>query len=71
MQKNDTQAEAIAKAGQSLVRDLLQPHRLYCYYHTVFQVQICHSYIEKMLNDLFSVFLIQFKNCRQLFPVQI
>ncbi|XP_073680845.1 protein O-glucosyltransferase 3 [Garra rufa] len=36
-QKNDTQAEAIAKAGQSLVRDLLQPHRLYCYYHTVLQ----------------------------------
>lgn len=36
-QKNDTQAEAIAKSGQSLVRDLLQPHRLYCYYYSVLQ----------------------------------
>ncbi|XP_059382901.1 protein O-glucosyltransferase 3 [Carassius carassius] len=36
-QKNDTQVEAIAKSGQSLVRDLLQPHRLYCYYYSVLQ----------------------------------
>ncbi|XP_077052615.1 protein O-glucosyltransferase 3 [Siphateles boraxobius] len=34
---NDTEAEAVAKTGQSVVRDLLQPHRLYCYYYTVFQ----------------------------------
>ncbi|XP_016151500.1 protein O-glucosyltransferase 3 [Sinocyclocheilus grahami] len=36
-QKNDTKAEAIAKSGQSLVRDVLQPHRLYCYYYSVLQ----------------------------------
>lgn len=34
---NDTEAEGVAKTGQSVVRDLLQPHRLYCYYYTVFQ----------------------------------
>lgn len=34
---SDAEAEVIAKSGQSLVRDLLQPHRLYCYYYSVFQ----------------------------------
>ncbi|KAL7854305.1 hypothetical protein AOLI_G00211490 [Acnodon oligacanthus] len=32
---NDAEAEAIAKAGQAVARDVLQPHRLYCYYYTV------------------------------------
>uniref|UniRef100_A0A8B9J850 Protein O-glucosyltransferase 3 n=1 Tax=Astyanax mexicanus TaxID=7994 RepID=A0A8B9J850_ASTMX len=35
--ENDAEAEAIAKAGQALARDILQPHRLYCYYYTVLQ----------------------------------
>ncbi|XP_056587247.1 protein O-glucosyltransferase 3 [Triplophysa dalaica] len=35
---NDAEAELIAKTSQSLVRDLLQPHRLYCYYYSVFQI---------------------------------
>ncbi|XP_051955378.1 protein O-glucosyltransferase 3 [Xyrauchen texanus] len=34
---NDAEVESIAKRGQSLMRDLLQPHRLYCYYYSVFQ----------------------------------
>ncbi|KAI4889774.1 hypothetical protein NFI96_017911 [Prochilodus magdalenae] len=34
-QENDAEAEAIAKAGQAMARDVLQPHRLYCYYYTV------------------------------------
>lgn len=35
--EHDEEARNIAKAGQSLARELLQPHRLYCYYFTVFQ----------------------------------
>lgn len=36
--ENDEQMREIAKEGQSLVRELLQPHRLYCYYYKVFQM---------------------------------
>ncbi|XP_026851682.2 protein O-glucosyltransferase 3 isoform X1 [Electrophorus electricus] len=32
---NDEEAEAVAKAGQEVAREVLQPHRLYCYYYTV------------------------------------
>ncbi|XP_069615182.1 protein O-glucosyltransferase 3 [Ranitomeya imitator] len=35
--ENDDEMKKIAKEGQSLARDLLQPHRLYCYYYKVFQ----------------------------------
>ncbi|XP_069496375.1 protein O-glucosyltransferase 3 isoform X2 [Ambystoma mexicanum] len=35
--ENDEEARSIAKEGQLLARELLQPHRLYCYYFTVFQ----------------------------------
>ncbi|KAL7843874.1 hypothetical protein SRHO_G00224130 [Serrasalmus rhombeus] len=35
--ENDAEAEAIAKAGQAVARDVLQPHRLYCYYYTVLE----------------------------------
>ncbi|KAL2093201.1 hypothetical protein ACEWY4_010513 [Coilia grayii] len=34
---NDAEAEAIAKEGQRVARELLQPHRLYCYYYLVLQ----------------------------------
>ncbi|XP_041088964.1 protein O-glucosyltransferase 3-like isoform X4 [Polyodon spathula] len=35
--ENDAKAEKIAREGQALARELLQPFRLYCYYFTVFQ----------------------------------
>ncbi|XP_075448459.1 protein O-glucosyltransferase 3 isoform X3 [Ascaphus truei] len=35
--ENDDEARTIAKEGQVLARELLQPHRLYCYYYKVFQ----------------------------------
>ncbi|XP_066501945.1 protein O-glucosyltransferase 3 [Hoplias malabaricus] len=35
--ENDAEAESIAKAGQAVAREVLQPHRLYCYYNTVLQ----------------------------------
>ncbi|XP_012782423.2 protein O-glucosyltransferase 3 [Ochotona princeps] len=35
--ENDEEAEKIAKAGQLTARELLQPHRLYCYYYSVLQ----------------------------------
>ncbi|KAL4687986.1 hypothetical protein H8957_004596 [Semnopithecus entellus] len=35
--ENDEEAEKIAKEGQLMARDLLQPHRLYCYYYEVLQ----------------------------------
>uniref|UniRef100_A0A8D0HM86 Protein O-glucosyltransferase 3 n=1 Tax=Sphenodon punctatus TaxID=8508 RepID=A0A8D0HM86_SPHPU len=35
--ENDEEARKIAKEGQSAARELLQPHRLYCYYYKVFQ----------------------------------
>uniref|UniRef100_A0A3B3VD42 Protein O-glucosyltransferase 3 n=2 Tax=Poecilia latipinna TaxID=48699 RepID=A0A3B3VD42_9TELE len=33
--ENDAEAAEIARAGQAAARDLLQPSRLYCYYHRV------------------------------------
>ncbi|XP_071391361.1 protein O-glucosyltransferase 3 isoform X3 [Centroberyx affinis] len=36
--ENDAEAQEIAKAGQALVRELLQPARLYCYYYRVLQL---------------------------------
>ncbi|XP_025784707.1 KDEL motif-containing protein 2 [Puma concolor] len=35
--ENDEEAKKIAKEGQLSARDLLQPHRLYCYYYRVFR----------------------------------
>ncbi|XP_033619836.1 protein O-glucosyltransferase 3 [Fukomys damarensis] len=35
--ENDEEAKKIAKEGQLTARDLLQPHRLYCYYYRVLQ----------------------------------
>ncbi|EHB14074.1 KDEL motif-containing protein 2 [Heterocephalus glaber] len=35
--ENDEEAKKIAKEGQLMARDLLQPHRLYCYYYRVLQ----------------------------------
>ncbi|XP_010898198.1 protein O-glucosyltransferase 3 [Esox lucius] len=36
--ENDAEAKAIGAAGQAVVRELLQPNRLYCYYYTVLQM---------------------------------
>ncbi|KAM9376119.1 protein O-glucosyltransferase 3 [Pholidichthys leucotaenia] len=33
--ENDAEAQQIARAGQAVARDLLQPSRLYCYYYRV------------------------------------
>ncbi|XP_008309556.1 protein O-glucosyltransferase 3 [Cynoglossus semilaevis] len=33
--ENDAEAQRISRAGQTLARELLQPTRLYCYYHRV------------------------------------
>jgi hypothetical protein len=41
-QENDEEAKQIAKEGQLTARDLLQPHRLYCYYFRVLQVSSEH-----------------------------
>ncbi|XP_030056134.1 protein O-glucosyltransferase 3 [Microcaecilia unicolor] len=35
--EHDEDAKRIAREGQLLARELLQPHRLYCYYYKVFQ----------------------------------
>ncbi|XP_070240357.1 protein O-glucosyltransferase 3 isoform X1 [Bos mutus] len=43
--ENDEEAKKIAKEGQLTARDLLQPHRLYCYYYTVLQ-----KYAERQLS---------------------
>ncbi|MBN3324963.1 KDEL2 protein, partial [Atractosteus spatula] len=43
--ENDAEAEKIARAGQLLARDLLQPSRLYCYYYAVLQ-----EYAERQLS---------------------
>ncbi|XP_054476209.1 protein O-glucosyltransferase 3 [Anoplopoma fimbria] len=40
--ENDAEAQEIARAGQAVVRELLQPSRLYCYYYTVM-----HMYSER------------------------
>lgn len=36
--ENDAEAQRMARAGQTLARELLQPSRLYCYYHRVLRV---------------------------------
>ncbi|KAM9319831.1 protein O-glucosyltransferase 3 [Gastrophryne carolinensis] len=36
--ENNEEAKKIAKEGQALARELLQPHQLYCYYYKVFQM---------------------------------
>ncbi|XP_048850588.1 protein O-glucosyltransferase 3 isoform X1 [Brienomyrus brachyistius] len=36
--ENDFEAQVIAKNGQILSRELLQPNRLYCYYYSVLQM---------------------------------
>ncbi|KAF7649885.1 hypothetical protein LDENG_00134430, partial [Lucifuga dentata] len=36
--ENDDEAQKIAKAGQAMARELLQPSRLYCYYYKVLQM---------------------------------
>lgn len=38
LQENDEEARGIAKEGQLMARELLQPHRLYCYYYKVLEV---------------------------------
>ncbi|KAG8584721.1 hypothetical protein GDO81_004741 [Engystomops pustulosus] len=43
--ENDEEVRRIAKEGQALARELLQPHRLYCYYYKVFQM-----YAERQIN---------------------
>ncbi|XP_061230600.1 protein O-glucosyltransferase 3 isoform X1 [Neopsephotus bourkii] len=35
--ENDEKARGIAKEGQLMARELLQPHRLYCYYYKVLE----------------------------------
>lgn len=35
--EHDAEAEQISRAGQEAARELLQPSRLYCYYHRVLQ----------------------------------
>lgn len=35
--ENDAEARRMARAGQTLARELLQPSRLYCYYQRVLQ----------------------------------
>ncbi|XP_075998636.1 protein O-glucosyltransferase 3 [Genypterus blacodes] len=36
--ENDAEAQKIARAGQAMARELLQPSRLYCYYYKVLQM---------------------------------
>ncbi|XP_068123016.1 protein O-glucosyltransferase 3 [Hyperolius riggenbachi] len=36
--ETDDEVRRIAKEGQTLARELLQPHRLYCYYYKVFEM---------------------------------
>ncbi|KAM4553190.1 protein O-glucosyltransferase 3 [Fundulus diaphanus] len=40
---NDAAAAAIARAGQAEARELLQPSRLYCYYHRVLRTYAEHQ----------------------------
>ncbi|XP_037623610.1 protein O-glucosyltransferase 3 isoform X1 [Sebastes umbrosus] len=40
--ENDVEAQEIARAGQTAVRELLQPSRLYCYYY-----RVMHMYSER------------------------
>ncbi|KAM4700154.1 protein O-glucosyltransferase 3 [Discoglossus pictus] len=43
---HDEEARKIAKEGQTLARELLQPHRFYCYYYNVFQ-----KYAKRQINS--------------------
>lgn len=44
-QENNEEARKIAKEGQLVARELLQPHRLYCYYYKVLQVSTMDHFI--------------------------
>lgn len=44
-QENDEAARRIAKEGQLMARELLQPHRLYCYYYKVLQVSTVDHFL--------------------------
>ncbi|KAJ6662304.1 hypothetical protein lerEdw1_012468, partial [Lerista edwardsae] len=48
-QENDEDVRRIAKEGQKTARELLQPHRFYCYYFKVFQglIYIFQKYAER------------------------
>lgn len=60
-QDNDAEAESIAKEGQRLARELLQPHRLYCYYYLVLQVNI--SLLKPSMHLLYHTILsVNFKD---------
>uniref|UniRef100_A0A8C8S7Z0 Protein O-glucosyltransferase 3 n=1 Tax=Pelusios castaneus TaxID=367368 RepID=A0A8C8S7Z0_9SAUR len=48
---NDEEARRIAKEGQLLARELLQPHRLYCYYHKVFLKYAKHQASKPEIRD--------------------
>ncbi|XP_037307585.1 protein O-glucosyltransferase 3 [Pungitius pungitius] len=43
---HDAEAQKMARAGQTAVRELLQPSRLYCYYYTVM-----HMYSERQVGQ--------------------
>uniref|UniRef100_A0A7M4F3P4 Protein O-glucosyltransferase 3 n=1 Tax=Crocodylus porosus TaxID=8502 RepID=A0A7M4F3P4_CROPO len=44
-QENDEEARKIAKEGQLLARELLQPHRHYCYHYSIFQVSTVYPLV--------------------------
>ncbi|XP_074813759.1 protein O-glucosyltransferase 3-like isoform X6 [Natator depressus] len=48
---NDEEARKIAKEGQLVARELLQPHRLYCYYYKVFQKYAKHQASKPEIRD--------------------
>ncbi|XP_074917790.1 protein O-glucosyltransferase 3-like isoform X2 [Chelonoidis abingdonii] len=48
---NDEEARKIAREGQLVARELLQPHRLYCYYYQVFQKYAKHQASQPEIRD--------------------
>ena len=44
--ENDAEAQEIARAGQTMARELLQPSRLYCYYY-----RVLHMYSERQIGQ--------------------
>ncbi|XP_068595061.1 protein O-glucosyltransferase 3 [Brachionichthys hirsutus] len=44
--ENDTEARSIAREGQTVARELLQPSRLYCYYY-----RVLHMYSERQVGQ--------------------
>lgn len=44
--ENDAEAQEMARAGQTLARELLQPSRLYCYYY-----RVLHMYSERQMEQ--------------------